>query len=156
MRVSIAWLSGTGHYFTDLDVNGVLAPSLQKWNGSAIVDVSPTDLYGPWKSTPQIAVSLRNQNIIAVAAGDATQTNAGLWVSSGAGSTWTQLVAPTTNGSDGRYDWVGMSGDAAPVLYPAGTKGKIGFSAGLIGPVVDKRGNLSTAAAVVGLAGFSS
>lgn len=118
------------------------------------VDVSPLAGYAPWKTLPQISIALTNNSIIGVAAGDNTETNAGIFISQNGGVSWSQLIVPTTDGSTGRYDWIPMSGNSTPVLYPAGSKGRIGYSAGLSGPVADKRGNLSTSASVVGLAGY--
>lgn len=150
---------GTSRVCTVTDIIITLAAPtgeyLAKYTTS-LVPISPQNGYAPWKSLPQISLDFANGNIIGVGAGDSTQTNAGLWVSANGGTTWTTLVAPTTDGSSGRYDWLPMSGQNPPVLYPAGSKGRIGYSAGLSGPVVDKRGNLSTSASVVGLAGFRS
>lgn len=123
--------------------------TLMRVNGTSETDVSPGLL--PWQSGGQIAVSPTNSNVIAVIGADSGLTRFAFYCSINAGKSWVTAIAPSAS-----MPWrrIIFSSDKNNLLYLVGTNGEIGYSSDLGTTILDKIGDISSSATVLGISGL--
>lgn len=123
-------------------------PSLQRFDGSSSIDVSPAAGFGPWLEN-QISVLPNNPLVLVVGAGNSGQSITGIWISQDGGLAWLPLIAP----SNSNPYWAGFLAGDGSIVYLVGSGHIATINLNGTG-LSDKTGNLVDTARIVGLAGL--
>lgn len=147
-RVNLGFTSGTGNSITHIELTGITNPSLQKYNGSSSVDVSPISGFGPWKSNGQVQTAFNNSNIVTCVAGNSDHSTTGVWISTDGAASWRAVVPPS---SSNPYTRCFIANDKNNTLILVGNNGNIAISTDLGQSIDSRMGNISTSGEIIGI-----